>query len=74
MWGLLRDYEPSDGTFSSTSRYSTWFFFSAPHCWLLKTTATTAMFSRTQVSISFRLMPHAPSPTYATAGREGAPI
>ena len=41
---------------------STWFFFSAPHWRLWKTTAVTGMSWRTAVMISTMLMPQAPSP------------
>ena len=49
----------------------TWFFFSAPHCPLLNTTPMAGMFSLTQVIISFKLIPHAPSPMYAMDGLSG---
>ena len=51
--------------------YYTWFFFSAPHCPLLNTTPMAGMFSLTQVIISFKLIPHAPSPMYAMDGLSG---
>lgn len=51
----------------------TWFFFSAPHCPLLKTTAIIGICSRIHVNNSLKLIPHAPSPTYAIAGRSGRP-